>query len=192
MGKKLNKRQIQAQDTYNKIYKAAMSLVERKGFDNVTVEEICAKAGVSVGSFYNYFNSKHDILIEIFKQADEYFINTVATDLNEGNFSDKIVKYFSNYARYCTNIEIDQLKQIYSTSNTHFIKKGRYMQVVLSNLLEEGVKSGELQTDMEIEEIVEYFFIALRGVIFDWCLHDGDYDLVEFTSNYTRRLLKVL
>lgn len=192
MGKKLSKRQIQAQNTYNKIYEAAMSLVERKGFDNITVEDICKKAGVSVGSFYNYFESKHDILIEIFKKADDYFLNTVANDLSQGNIYDKIVRYFSNYAGYCSDIDIDQLKQIYSTSNTHFIQKGRGMQAILINLLEEGKKSGELQTDMEVEEIVEYLFIALRGVIFDWCLHNGDYDLVEFTEDYTRRLLKIL
>lgn len=66
------------------------------------------------------------------------------------------------------------------------------MQNVLKNIIDEGKESGELKTDMESQEIVEYLFVALRGVIFDWCLHDGDYDLVEFVINYTKRLLKIL
>lgn len=192
MTKKLNKRKLQAQNTYEKIYNAAMTMVEKKGFDNITVEDICKKAGVSVGSFYNYFKSKQDILNETFKIADNYFKNKVANDLPGRNLKEKIVRYFAHYAEFCANHELNQLKQIYSTSNTNFIKKGRYMQAVLMDILEEGKKSGELQTDMEIDEIVDYLFIALRGVIFDWCLHNGEYDLVEFATNYTRRLLKGL
>lgn len=66
------------------------------------------------------------------------------------------------------------------------------MQSVLKNIIDYGKKSGEINTDMESDEIVRYLFIALRGVIFDWCLHDGNYDLIEFVTNYTRRLLKVI
>lgn len=70
---KVTNRKLQAQATYEKIYNTAMSLVEKKGFNNITVKEICEKAGVAVGSFYNYFNSKDDILYEIFNKADNFF-----------------------------------------------------------------------------------------------------------------------
>ena len=82
----------------------------------------------------------------------------------------------------CEAIKIDQLKQIYSTHNKFFIEKGRHMQNVLKDVIDEGKESGELKTDIDSEEIVEYLFIALRGVIFDWCLHDGSYNLVEFVT----------
>lgn len=192
MGKKLNKRQIQAKVTYENIYNAAMSLVERKGFENITVEEICTKAGVSVGSFYNYFKSKQDILNLIFKKADNYFLNTVANELKDGNAYENIVTFSIHYAKYCELIKIEQLKQIYNTSNTLFIEKGRSMQILFQSIIEEGMESGELETDMESEKVVEYFFIAFRGIIYDWCLHNGNYDLVQFTAEYTKRLLKGL
>lgn len=192
MDKKLNKRQIQAKNTYERIYNTAMNLVEKKGFENITVKEICTKAGVSVGSFYNYFKSKQGILDEIFRKADQHFLNQVAEDLEGDNAHDKIIKFFSHYASYCEAIKIDQLKQIYSTHNKFFIEKGRHMQNVLKAIIDEGKESGELKTDIDSEEIVEYLFIALRGVIFDWCLHDGSYNLIEFVANYTDRLLKTL
>lgn len=187
---KVTNRKLKAQATYENIYNAAMSLVEKEGFKNITVRKICEKAGVSIGSFYNYFNSKEDILNEIFKKADNFFLNVVANNLDGENAKEKIVKFFIYYAEYCKRDKLDQLKQIYNTSNPMFIKKGRPMQEVLKKVVEEGIEKGELITDMTPDEVVKFFFIALRGVIFDWCLHDGSYDLIQFTKEYTERLLK--
>ena len=42
---------------------AAQRLVSRDGLDRVTVEEICAEAGVSARTFFNYFESKDDAVL---------------------------------------------------------------------------------------------------------------------------------
>src|SRR5512146_3299116 len=48
-----NSRQEKAHETKNRIYTAAIELMDRKGFENVTVADISKKAGVSVGAFYH-------------------------------------------------------------------------------------------------------------------------------------------
>lgn len=162
---KVTSRKLRAQTTYENIYNAAMSLVEKEGFKNITVRKICEKAGVSIGSFYNYFSSKEDILNETFKKADDFFLNVVANNLDGENAKEKIVKFFIYYAEYCKRDKLDQLKQIYNTSNPMFIKKGRPMQEVLKKVVEEGIEKGELITDMTPDEVVKFFFIALRPAI---------------------------
>ncbi|WP_259596222.1 TetR/AcrR family transcriptional regulator [Clostridium botulinum] len=71
---RLTKRQIQAINTKNKIYNIATNLMQKEGYDNITIQNICEKAEVSVGSFYHYFESKNDILIELYKKADHFFL----------------------------------------------------------------------------------------------------------------------
>jgi len=44
---------------------AAHQLVERDGLDGATVEAICAQAGVSTRTFFNYFESKDDAVLGI-------------------------------------------------------------------------------------------------------------------------------
>ncbi len=189
---KVTKRQLQAQNTKEKIYQTAVELMNKKGLNNITVEEVCKQAGVSVGSFYNCFKSKNDIMNEIYHDADEYFLHTVAPSLVEGTFEDKICKYFRDYAQYTVARGIEFVKNLYNVYNTMFIKKGRHMQLVLLAVITEAQAAEQIRIDMSAEEIVEYLFIAARGIVYDWCLHDGDYDLCEFMDRYFRRFLKTL
>jgi len=70
---KQTNRQAQAQQTKDKVYQVAIELFETKGFENITVDEICKVANVSTGTFYNVFKSKYEILDRIFELADDYF-----------------------------------------------------------------------------------------------------------------------
>ena len=189
---KLTNRQMQALTTKNKIYNATFELIKSQGLQNVTVEAICLKAEVSVGSFYNSYKSKNDILMDIYIRADEYFLDTIEKKLKEGSFSDRILLFFDYYAKYNISNGLDFVKQLYSTGNNLFIKSGRPMQAILQNIIEEGQRSGQLSTKMSSVEIVEYLFIAARGICFDWCLHNGEYDLDKFMVDYIRKLLIII
>lgn len=46
------------------IYDAAIELFDAKGFDETTVEEVAAAAGISRRSFFRYFESKDDLLAQ--------------------------------------------------------------------------------------------------------------------------------
>ncbi len=48
-----------------RIMEAAEDLFENKGFDNTDSKEIAARAGVSIGTFYSYFEDKKSLLFKI-------------------------------------------------------------------------------------------------------------------------------
>lgn len=190
MKKKLTKRQIQAKNTRQKIYNISIDLMKKKGFNNITIAEICSAANVSIGSFYNYFESKYSILDEIFKIADDFFLDVVTHNIKGNTTQDQIVEYFCYYADFNVDRGIDFIKQLYTVKNNLFATKGRHMQAVLQNIIENGQKNGDITTEMTAEEIVDYLFISVRGAIYNWCLHDGEYDLTQFIDRYVRRLIK--
>lgn len=187
--KKLTKRQLQAIHTKNKIYETAIELMKKKDFQYITIEEICGKAEVSVGAFYHYFVSKNDFLIEMYSRADHYFLDEVAKQLTSNDPLEKMVEYFVIYANYNVMIGISTMKQLYHANNYLFITKGRGMQIVLENMIREGQMEGKIITEMAPEEMTDYLFIAARGVIYDWCLHNGGYNLIEHMQNYMKRLV---
>ena len=186
---KLTNRKMQALTTKNKIYNIAVELLEKSGYENIKIEDICKKAKVSVGSFYNYFESKSDILNEIFKRADDYFEFDVIDNLRSTNHLDRIVEFFTYYANYNEIVGIDAMKQLYKFNNKLFIAEGRYMQNSLEDIISKGQSKGEISKNMTVDEISKYLFIAARGIAYDWCLHDGQYDIKEFMDNYFKQLV---
>ncbi len=71
---KLTRRKQQALLTKDKIFQAAMEVINRKGFSNTTIEkDITSQAGVASGSFYTYFKSKEAIVLETFRHLDEIY-----------------------------------------------------------------------------------------------------------------------
>ncbi|HEY9053642.1 MAG TPA: TetR/AcrR family transcriptional regulator [Rectinemataceae bacterium] len=195
--KKATSRQMQADRTRTLIYSIAVSLMEKQGFANTTIEEIATKAGVSIGTFYHYFKSKEDVFFEIFKKADEYFESTVAPAIEGADkagvpIQDQIISYFRYYAHYNLNRGYSNITQLYNTKNKIFIKKGRFMQDLLIKMIARGQERGEISSEMQPEEAVEYLFIMARGVVYDWCLHEGHYDLEQKIDACMRRLLRVL
>ncbi|WML37380.1 TetR/AcrR family transcriptional regulator [Clostridium sp. OS1-26] len=189
MEEKLTNRQIQAMNTKNNIYNAAAELLENNGYQNIRIEDICKKAGVSVGSFYTHFNSKNDILVEIFKRADDYFREEVSKSLGNKSVFDKIIDYFDYYAKYDESLGIDMAKQLYTFDNKMFITEGRHMQGLLNEIIIDAQKNGYLCLDIPAAEITKQLFVVARGVVYDWCLHDGGYNVREAMRNFIKRML---
>lgn len=187
---RITSRQAQAIKTRNKILKTAVDMMQKKGFDNITIKGISKNAGVSVGSFYYYFNSKEDILLDIFHKADDYFIeNNDKFKLDTA--ADSIIEFFSHYAKYINGSGIDFAKKLYNTDNKSFLKHDRAMFQIFFTIIKNGQDSGEIIQTMATEEICNYLFIAARGVVFEWCLHDGKYNLDSAMIDYFNRLITI-
>lgn len=174
---KITNRARQAIASKNKIYKCGVSLIRKYGFDAVTVEQIAKKAGVSVGTYYYYFNSKMDLLKEIFNKADQYFLNEVDGNFEASRCKEKIIEFFDRYADYTLSDGIEMITKLYTSENKLFTLEGRGMQAVILKILKEGQDNNEMSTGVSPEKLARMLFIAARGVIFDWCLYEGQTDL---------------
>jgi len=60
-----------AEDTRRRIYEAAMELFREKGFEQTTMRDIAAKAGVALGGAYYYFSSKEAIVLTFYHEMQE-------------------------------------------------------------------------------------------------------------------------
>jgi len=58
----------EASETKHRIREAAIRVFSREGFDRASVKSVAQEAGVAVGSIYNHFRDKDDLLISIFEE----------------------------------------------------------------------------------------------------------------------------
>lgn len=158
------------------VYNAALELMEEKGYQSATIRDICKRADVSVGTFYSYFNSKSDIIREIYLSGDKFFLESVAPELEGKSCSEQLRLFVRYYAQVNEETGLDIVKVLFNPDNEWF-RQTRPMQSVLEGIISTGQTSGELRTNWKPEQLVDYIFDLLRGVCFDWCIYDGGFDL---------------
>jgi AcrR family transcriptional regulator len=61
--------QERARRSYQALLDAATELFNARGYDAVGTPEIAAAAGVSVGTFYRYFDDKHVVYLEVVRRT---------------------------------------------------------------------------------------------------------------------------
>jgi AcrR family transcriptional regulator len=62
-------RQERSRKSYQALLDAAEQLFSTQGYDAVGTPEIAQRAGVSVGTFYRYFDDKHEVYLEIMRRT---------------------------------------------------------------------------------------------------------------------------
>ena len=66
-----NRSTPRAEDTRRKIYDSALELFREKGFEQTTMRDIAAKAGVALGAAYYYFSSKDAIVLAFYHELQD-------------------------------------------------------------------------------------------------------------------------
>ena len=85
MKREARKQQI-TQQRREQILEAALHIFSRLGYDRATIPDVAREAGVAVGTIYNYYPSKRDILVAITnKYIIEPFTELVKQSRNDGD-----------------------------------------------------------------------------------------------------------
>jgi len=69
------RRELQKQDRERRIVSAARRLFDRKGYANTSMEEIADRAELAVGTLYNYFRAKDELLLTILRRETDALID---------------------------------------------------------------------------------------------------------------------
>ncbi|QOS97675.1 TetR/AcrR family transcriptional regulator [Brevibacterium sp. JNUCC-42] len=187
--RKLTKRQEKAIETKRTIYRVALDLIKEKNFESISIEEISKKASVSVGTFYYYFGSKDEIYLCLFQEIDKRFALDIQAYEKKESTKDQLLHFFVKLATHTSELGLHINKQLYHGNNRLFTLKNSSTWTKLQEIISQGQDRKELMTDLKEEEILEYLIIISRGIIFDWCIHNGQYSLIDAMHKYMEKTI---
>lgn len=187
-------RRDRAEETKLHIFNTALKLLDEIGFEKLTIRDIVRAAGVSIGTFYYYYSSKLDVFYETYYLADQYFEETVAPQLVQETAVERIYCFFDHYAKYCSDITSITLTGIlFNSDNKCFDRESTQgMLSILPELISFGQENAELRTDDSPHEVSRFLMISVRGLVYDWCIHEGCYNLSTAIQRHVERLLSGL
>lgn len=175
-----------------RIVDVAWDLFYEKGYDNTTVDEIIQKCGISKGGFYHYFRAKDDLLDTLSGMLDSQYEIAIEKMNPDENAYEKLMYLSKHLFRYIEDkIPVDILSLVLSTQvikkgEKYLLDQNRLYFKLLNILIKEGQEKGEIICDKPPSELVKYFAMQERAVLYDWCICGGSYPL----SSYGMEMLR--
>lgn len=175
-----------SRNTKSKIVDAAWELFYKQGYDETTIEEIVEVSGTSKGSFYHYFSGKDSLLgslSDLFDHQYEVLVEEIDDDMNS---FDKLMYLNKKLFHMIDNrISVDLLGRLYSSQlvthgQRHLMDHNRVYYKLLRLIIAEGQSRGELRDDVSVNECAKAYALCERGLIYDWCICNGEYSICEY------------
>lgn len=196
MAKKQINGMTKAENTKQVIFESALSLFKEKGFEQVSVEQITKYAGTSKGSFYTYYATKSDIIVQEFWAIDAYYRSIEGIVLHEKTCSAMLLKFTALQLTYVRDvIGCEMLKVLYANqvlqegSAKVITDQNRFWHSFICTIMEEGQNRGEFSKILKPKQQAILFNRAIRGLFLDWNISSADFDLVAEGLSYCRDFL---
>lgn len=196
----MNKRKLQAIETKKKIYEAARQLVIKHGFENVSVDSIVEAAAVSKGAFYVHFESKDALAAALVNDytniADIDYKSFLKTHSDSKSVFDILILLAEKISDFIViNIGFENMRVLYKAHLTKTINTesamsyNRELYKMFTEVLERGVRQGELREDLTVDSLAKHLILSIRGITFEWCIRYPDFDLKEQVLDHFKLLL---
>ncbi len=177
-----------ANPTKSKIVSAAWQLFYEQGFESTTVDEIIRLSGTSKGSFYHYFESKDSLIGSLAYLFDERYTELERELDDKLNAVDNMLLLNRELCVMIENkIDIELLARLYAQQlskrgEKELLDQSRMYYRLLRKLVRLGQERGEITREKSASEIVRLYAMAERALLYDWCLHGGEYSLTEHAA----------
>ncbi len=188
----MGRREDKSARTKAAIIDCAMTLFAERGFDAVTVEEITKTVGCAKGTFYTYFATKSDIVVEEFWKIDRYYEAYASRNLHRYSTAEEKLKAFTRaQMRYVRDmVGTDNLKILYANQvlsrdqEKVIVNPERQWYRIVAGVLAQGQALGRFRVDRPAERLAYEFNRSVRSLFLDWCIADGSFDLVREGLRY--------
>ena len=146
------------QDTPGRILYAALQLFAEKGFDTVSVREICAAAGVSKPVLYYHFENRDGVIRAVLRKLEEGWRHHCSATLDQQPPSrEALVDFFTGLIAIASNDGIvSRIMARMPTAPVAILRETadpRQYDGVLTSWLQAGVDSGTFHRDLDTRAV---------------------------------------
>ena len=185
----LSKQQLKSKETKAKIFRAAKHILQKQGYEQLSIKNICEEAGVSNGSFYHHFKTKDDLLSYYIEEQPSINPDLLDMPRNAAEAKAAIIQVYLNYVHYCQDLGVEFMSNYYTPKNQSLnplIRTERpYPIVTVHNYLKKAIDADIIKPDLDLEDITTDIRMIVIGNVFEWCLKSGEAD---FEGNMRRTL----
>lgn len=181
-----------------RIINAGIELAKQTGTEEVQVNDICAAAGVSKGTFYKYFKSKDGLFSQIYSSMEPHIMEMLpGILLKDISPLQQFWLVFKCLIERTIELGPKGVEYIarsgFNESGTHaFLYSGSESKLrdVHISLLKKCQDAGLIRRDCEADVLMEHISLFVVGANIQWSASNGGFDYTEKLFNHFMLLLE--
>jgi AcrR family transcriptional regulator len=160
-----------------RIFRATLKLANRKGFHAMSLRDLCAESGMSMGGLYAYFKNKEELLTLIQEQGRAIVARVMGDQLAGVDDAARALDVAIRSHLYLS--EVLQPWFFFSYMETRFFHAGEGKRAIAGELQTEGIFSGILEKGIGdgVFTIGDPLLVAsaIKALLQDWYLKRWKY-----------------
>lgn len=180
-----------------KIIRASVTLFEAKGFSATSIRDITDSIGVTKGTFYYYFKTKEQLLMEIHKEYITRLLSRQQAILENAEWSS------GEKLRAMIGLLIMDIRKNGSSGRV-FFREIRHLsqaniravtedrdrfRLNIEAVIREGAESGEFRKDLR-PDMAAFGILGMANYSYNWFDPEGEVNPEELAAIYTGMVLE--
>lgn len=158
-------RDLQREETRQRLYLAALHVFRRDGFGPARVDDIAKLAEVSRAAFYFHFPTKEDVVLRVLDDAEARCLKAVAhleSPEPLRTLLERVAETWAAYWRYEEDLILDAL------TLDQRLRSSSALRAHLTGRFETAVRLGEVRSTFAPPTLTELALGMLRTVLVEW------------------------
>ena len=177
-----------------RITAAAVRCFRTKGYDEVSVNDICREADIARSTFYRVFSNKKNVIRCLFEHTDANSIVSIEELLSAQNDFDRMWIIGDRYISLCKELGVP-----FITTLTRLSLEGEIDMLSLAHSVDRWFvrltrncqQSGIILSRETPEILGPLFADAVYQIIYTWCCRGGDYPVRARARQVTEMIANV-
>lgn len=177
-----------------KILCVVLGLINEKGYEKTTLNDICEMAEIANGTFYHYFKSKQDVMVEFLtRETDDLLRYYNSLELESP--VDKLYKFLEYQFRYFDRKGKEFVSQVFlielETRNKVFHLNDFVMNSIIRRCIDEGQEKDIINKGHDSGFISHLLTSSILYNSFMWISSERDLNFGSFAMPDIMKMIKL-
>lgn len=168
-------------NTHQEIINSAVEMLRQVKPEDLTVEQVCVKVGISRSTFYNHFRNMEDLINEHFSQVCQLNSNKIGWVLAGKTAYDKMMRI---HEAYIQESYLPNSVMLYKINMKSYLKNATVDRMNMNNnirnlllpLIVQAQNNREIENNAPAEDLCEAAIKIHWGNMYLWAITDGSFD----------------
>lgn len=176
------------------IIEKANELYLEKGYQNVTVVDICEACNISKTTFYYHLKSKEDTVLNFYDSLTHSISQLLLSILSKDNYWEQLLMCFESLIKegnkygtdFFSQMLISNLKEDYGSYNLR-----DELTKIAVTIIKKGQEAGQIRNKSKAEDLYVASAYAFLGYEVTWCIKKGTFNWLEETRSALENIYDV-